>query len=79
MSRMDLVRAKLTEAPCQPRNEDGPTGMRPRVGLRPIRPLKLAGILMEPPPSLAGAIDTILEAKLAAAPPEEPPALREVS
>ena len=79
MSRTVFVNAKLIEAPCQPLYDPGPTGIRPRVGLSPIRPLKLAGIRIEPPPSLAAAIGTIPEATVAAAPPLEPPALREGS
>ena len=61
------------EAPCQPHQPSGPTGMEPRLGFKPIKPLKEAGIRMEPPPSLAPAIGTIPLATTAAAPPLEPP------
>ena len=42
--------------------------MRPRVGFNPIKPLKLAGIRIEPPPSLAVTIGTIQAFKADAAP-----------
>ena len=50
--------------------------MRPRLGFNPIKPVKLAGIRIEPPPSLAPAIGTMPPATAAAAPPLDPPALR---
>src|SRR5262245_55189016 len=46
--------------------------MRPREGFSPTSPQKLAGILIEPPPSLRPAIGTIRAATAAAAPPLEP-------
>ncbi len=77
---MDLVNAKLLEAPCQPRSEkEGPTGTRPLLGLSPIKALNEAGIRMDPPPSEAAAIETIPEATAAAAPPLDPPAFRVLS
>src|SRR5208282_3064569 len=57
----------------------GPSGLRPRVGLRPTRPQHEAGIRMEPPPSLACAAGTIPDATAAAEPPEDPPVDRVVS
>ena len=46
---------------------------RPRVGLRPTRPLTEAGIRIEPPPSLAWAIGTAPAATSAAEPAEDAP------
>ena len=57
----------------------GPSEMRWRLGFRPTRPQALAGMRIEPPPSLACAIGTMPDATAAAAPPLEPPAEREVS
>lgn len=45
----------------------------PRLGFKPIKPVKLAGILIEPPPSLAPAIGEIPLATTDAAPPLLPP------
>ena len=73
MSRIETVNAKSIAAPCQPRQPLGPTGIVPRVGFKPIRPQKEAGIRIEPPPSLAPAIGTIPEATALAAPPLDPP------
>ena len=44
-----------------------------------MRPLKEAGIRIEPPPSLAGAKGEMPELTSAAAPPLDPPALRVTS
>ena len=57
----------------------GPTGILPRLGFNPINPVKLAGIRIDPPPSLAIAIGTIPLATALAAPPLDPPALRLIS
>src|SRR6187200_1881854 len=54
----------------------GPCGIRPRDGLSPIRPQQAAGIRIEPAPSVACAIGTIPEPTAAAAPPDDPPALK---
>src|SRR5699024_4932712 len=54
----------------------GPTGVRPRVGFKPIKPLKEAGIRIDPPPSLAVTMGTIPAFKAAAAPPLDPPAFK---
>ena len=51
-------------------------GMRPRLGFSPNKPQCDAGIRIEPPPSLAWATGKIPAATAAAAPPDEPPALR---
>src|SRR5271165_4983004 len=52
----------------------GPCEIRPRLGLIPNRPQTLAGILMEPPPSLPWAAGARPDATAAAAPPLDPPA-----
>src|SRR5213596_2413222 len=57
----------------------GPGETRPRDGLSPNRPHSLAGMRMDPPPSLAWAMGTMPEATAAADPPLEPPAERDVS
>ena len=57
----------------------GPSEIRWRVGLSPNSPQQLAGIRIEPPPSLAWAIVTIPELTAAAEPPLEPPVVRSVS
>ena len=51
----------------------GPYGVRPRLSLRPTRPLHAAGMRTEPPPSLAPAAGTMPAATAAPEPPEEPP------
>ena len=73
MSLIERVMANETDAPCHPRHEEVPTGVLPRVGFSPIKPVNDAGILIEPPPSLAAASGTIFEATAEAAPPEDPP------
>src|SRR5476649_916359 len=47
--------------------------IRPRDGLRPNRPHKLAGMRIDPPPSVAWPIGRPRAATIAAEPPEEPP------
>src|SRR5436190_3407006 len=47
--------------------------MRPREGFRPNRPHRLAGMRIDPPPSVAWAIGSNRAATTAAAPPDEPP------
>ena len=49
---------------------------RPREGLRPKRPQWLAGMRIEPPPSVAWAAGTTPAATAAAEPPDEPPVER---
>ena len=51
-------------------------GMRPKDGFMPNTPQQLAGILMEPAPSLPSASGPSPAATAAAAPPLEPPAIR---
>ena len=54
----------------------GPPEIRPRVGLIPNRPHTLAGIRIEPPPSLPWAAGARPAATAAPAPPLDPPAER---
>src|SRR6516162_9839394 len=54
----------------------GPSELRPRVGLSPTRPQHAAGMRIEPPPSLACATGTTPAATAAAEPPEDPPGVR---
>ena len=53
--------------------------MRPWLGFSPTRPQHDAGMRIEPPPSLACASGTMPDATAAAAPPLDPPGVREVS
>src|SRR5437868_3342978 len=50
--------------------------MRPNEGLRPITPQKLAGMRIEPAPSLPSASGTRPAAIAAAEPPLEPPGVQ---
>ena len=59
--------------PAHPSPASGPWLTRPRVGLSPTRPHSLAGMRIEPPPSLACATATMPLATAAADPPDEPP------
>ena len=54
----------------------GPALMRPRAGLIPNSPLTLAGMRIEPPPSLPCAKGSSPLATAVPAPPLEPPAER---
>src|SRR5438477_10820980 len=72
-SRTVLARAPSMVAPAQPSPTSGPWLTRPRVGFNPTRPHSLAGIRIEPPPSLACATATMPAATAAADPPDEPP------
>src|SRR3954464_5545959 len=60
-------------APAQPSPTSGPWLTLARVGLRPTRPHSLAGMRIEPPPSLACAAATMPDATAAAEPPPHPP------
>lgn len=72
VSRTVRVCTPCTEILIGP--EDGrATGYRSRDTLRPTVPQHEAGILIEPPPSLACATGTTPAATSAAAPPEDPP------
>jgi hypothetical protein len=57
----------------------GAEEMRPRVGLMPNSPQTLAGMRIDPPPSLPWAAGASPEATAAAAPPLDPPADRDRS
>src|SRR3546814_1770711 len=59
LSRTDVVTAWCTEAGALSVEGTGKLLTRPRLGLRPTRPLIEAGIRIEPPPSLACATGTI--------------------
>ena len=61
-------------SPCE-----GPNEVRALFGFNPINPQDAAGILIDPPPSLACAKGTILAATPEAAPPEDPPVVKFVS
>src|SRR5687768_12088731 len=76
-SRTERVTKNSHEKPLQRSPSVGPKEQRPRVGLSPTSPHMLAGPRIEPPPSLACATGTMPAATAAAAPPDEPPALRE--
>ena len=54
----------------------GPPEIRPRLGLIPNSPHTLAGIRIDPPPSLPCAAGASPAATAAAAPPLDPPADR---
>ena len=57
----------------------GPSGTRARDGLSPTSPHSLAGMRMDPPPSLACPTGTMPDATAAADPPLDPPVERAVS
>src|SRR4051794_41974707 len=59
--------------PAQPSPTSGPWLTLARVGFRPTSPHSLAGIRIDPPPSLAWATGTIPLATAAAEPPDDPP------
>ena len=58
---------------------EGTSGIRPGDGRRPTSPQKAAGLRMLPPRSEPSASGSIPAATAAAAPPLEPPAVRERS
>ena len=59
--------------PCHTSPYSGPSEVRPRVAFSPTKPHSLAGMRVEPPPSLACAAGTNPAATAAPAPPLEPP------
>src|SRR6185312_6123681 len=79
LSRTERDTTCPTAIPPQPSPVSGPSGVRALVGLSPTRPQHEAGILIEPPPSVAWAAGTIPAATAAAAPPLEPPEVRDKS
>ena len=56
--------------------KSGPIDVRPRDGFSPTSPQQLAGMRIDPPPSLAWATATIPLATAAADPPLDPPGVR---
>src|SRR6516164_8387294 len=78
LSRTERVMAWAVEKPPQP-SSLGANETLPRDGLRPKSPQQDAGMRIEPPPSLACAAGTIPAATAAAAPPDEPPEVRDKS
>jgi hypothetical protein len=56
-----------------PKGDIGQAGTRPNEGLMPKIPVKLAGIRIEPPPSVPTASGPMPLATATAAPPEDPP------
>src|SRR2546430_14847027 len=73
-SRTERATQPSMVPPAHPSPTSGPCDTRPRVGFSPTRPHSLAGMRMEPPPSLACATATMPLATVAADPPEDPPA-----
>jgi hypothetical protein len=63
-------------APAHDSPTSGPWLTRARVGLSPTSPQALAGMRIDPPPSLACATGTSPAATAAAEPPLEPPVER---
>jgi hypothetical protein len=74
-SRTERVTMNSAEKPLQRSPSPGPNEFRPRDGLRPTSAQWLAGMRIDPPPSLACATGTRPAATAAAAPPLEPPGL----
>jgi hypothetical protein len=56
-----------------PKGEIGQAGTRPKFGLMPKTPLKLAGMRIEPPPSVPSAKGARRAANAADEPPDDPP------
>ena len=73
LSRTDRLTTCSTTSPPIMSPYWGASELRPRVGLSPTRPQHEAGILIDPPPSLAWATGTMPDATAAADPPEDPP------
>src|SRR4051812_45640513 len=73
VSRTGRVPTPPVVAPAPPPPAAGPWRTRARVGLSPTSPHSLAGMRIDPPPSLACAIGTSPAATAAADPPDDPP------
>src|SRR5437660_5522156 len=69
----------LVASPAQSSPSSGPLEIRPREGFRPTTPQQEAGMRIEPPPSPPWARAQSPAASAAAAPPLDPPAVREWS
>src|SRR4051812_205550 len=74
-SRTERVRTNSFAQPLHRSPSAGPNELRPRLGLRPTSPHMLAGMRIDPPPSLACAAGTMPAATAAAEPPLDPPGL----
>src|SRR5438046_371982 len=59
-----------------PVSDGGQAGTRPNVAFSPTRPVKLAGMRTEPPPSVPMASGPSPAATAAPAPPDDPPGVR---
>src|SRR5947207_2079474 len=73
VSRTERVTTCSWMSPAYMSPSSGPNDVRARVGFRPTRPHSLAGMRIDPPPSLACATGTIPDATAAAEPPLDPP------
>jgi hypothetical protein len=76
VSRTERLTASCATMPPQASATSGHSGTRPRLGFRPTSPHSLAGMRIEPPPSLACATGTMPPATAAAEPPLDPPVER---
>src|SRR3989475_7759166 len=79
VSRTERVSTPSMASPPSNSPRPGPHEIRPREGFKPTSPHSLAGIRIDPPPSLACAAGTSPAATAAAEPPLEPPVERLVS
>src|SRR3990170_6359317 len=71
-----LVRGPYTAVSPYSQRSKGPRGTRPKEGFRPKAPVKLAGMRIEPPPSLAVTSGSTQAESAAADPPLDPPGVR---
>src|SRR4051812_33881877 len=76
MAPSRTVRLSGPSAPNEALIPGGTLGTRPKVGLMPKTPQKLAGCRMEPPPSPPVAMGPMPQATAAAEPPLDPAAVR---
>src|SRR5438105_2659443 len=76
LSRTVRVTACSMLRPLEFSPTNGPAETRPRDGFSPTSPQALAGMRIEPPPSLACATGVRPAATAAADPPLEPPGVR---
>src|SRR5262245_54346935 len=76
LSRTLRVTTCSQTRPAHISSKSGPSGVLPRVGLKPTNPQQDAGMRIEPPPSLACPIGAIPAATAAAEPPLDPPTTR---
>lgn len=75
-ARSANVRVIGPEVPCGIVSPPGASGTRPCGGLNPYRPLKLAGMRMDPPMSLPVASVVSPAASAAPDPPDDPPVVK---